>query len=169
MSGPRIETERTLLRPFQPDDEADLYEILGDEETMRYAEPPYDRVKTARFLKDFCIDRGSALACVQKQEQKVIGYLLFHPLEPQVYEVGWFFNRSYWGQGYAFESCRALMHYAFQSLGARRIVAETIDCVKSAGLMKKLGMRLDGVQPVQAMGRPAELYCFGISNDESDI
>ncbi len=44
-----IETARLILREFQPEDAADLQEILGDWETMRYCEPPYDLEKTKSF------------------------------------------------------------------------------------------------------------------------
>ncbi len=45
----QIETARLILREFQPEDAADLQEILGDWETMRYCEPPYDLEKTKSF------------------------------------------------------------------------------------------------------------------------
>ena len=38
-------------------------------------------------------------------------------------EAGYVFNRSFWGQGYAFESCQALIQQAF-SAGCHRIYAE---------------------------------------------
>ena len=51
----RIETERLAVRGFALEDEADLHEILGDAQTMRFLEAPYDREKTQRFLAEFCI------------------------------------------------------------------------------------------------------------------
>ncbi len=141
-----IETPRMRIRRFIPEDAADLHEILGDAETMKYCEPPYDLEKTKQFLSSFCISHGGAVAAVHKESGKVIGYILFNQIQRDEYELGWFFNRHFWRQGYAFEACKAVIDYAFYTLGAQRIFAETIDSIKSVGLMQKLGMQLSEIQ-----------------------
>ncbi len=164
-----IETERLIIRNFKPNDAADLYEILGDTETMKNCEPAYDLPKTKAFLHRFCIARNGALAAVHKQSQKVIGYILFNELEPSIYEMGWFINRNYWRQGYAYEACKAVMDYAFRELDAHKVFAEAIDGVKSVGLMQKLGMKLEGVQRSQTKdndGNWADLYCYGLLRED---
>lgn len=164
-----IETGRTRVRDFHPDDAGDLFEILGDDETMANCEPAYDLEKVHHFLQNFCIDRHGALAVEQKLSGKVIGYLLFHEFDPGVYEIGWIFNRAYWRQGYAYESCKALLDYAFSVKNAHKIFAETIDGVKSVGLMKKLGMRLEGIQRSQTRdntGNWADLHFYGILRED---
>lgn len=160
-----LETPRMIVRDFEINDRNDLQEILGDEETMRSSEPPYTMAKTAEFLQNFCIDRKAAVAAVHRESGKVIGYILFHSLLDGVYEMGWFFNRNYWRSGYAYESCKAVMDYAFECLGAHKIFAETIDGVKSVPLMKKLGMKLEGTQRSQikdGLGNWADLFLYGI-------
>lgn len=141
-----IETMRLMIRDFVPGDAADLQEILGDEETMENCEPAYDLEKTRKFLTSFCIEKHGALAAVHKESGKMIGYILFCALETSEYEIGWFFNRRFWRQGYAYEACRAVIDDAFACAKAHRIMAETIDSVKSPRLMEKLGMRLDEIQ-----------------------
>ncbi|MCD8382169.1 MAG: GNAT family N-acetyltransferase [Clostridiales bacterium] len=139
------ETARLCLRPFRATDLSDLHAILGDPEVMRYAEPPYSMEQTEAFLNTFCIQQRRAVAAVCKKSGIVIGYILFSPLkQPGVWEMGWFFRRSYWRQGLAFEGCSALIRYAFDQLGAQHIVAETADPIRSVGLMKKLGMTCRG-------------------------
>lgn len=113
----QIELDRVTVRPFAPEDAADLWEILGDAQTMAYLERPYDFPGTQAFLQDFCIARKGALACVCRETGKVIGYLLFHALQSGVYELGWAFNRRFWRQGYAFEALDGLIAYAFEKLG----------------------------------------------------
>lgn len=144
-----LETHRLILRHFLPSDAPDLQEILGDSQTMTYLEAPYGPEKTARFLQEFCITKHGALAAVEKRSSKVIGYLLFHPLEQDIYEMGWIFHRNYWRQGYASEACQRLIQWGFSDRMAHKILAETIDPVKSVGLMKKLGMQQEGVQRSQ--------------------
>ncbi len=157
-----IETARLWIRDFRLEDAGDLHEILGDAETMRNCEPPYDFEKTKDFLESFCIGRHGAVAAVEKQSQKLIGYILFNEIEPGAYEIGCFFNRSYWRQGYAYEACKAVIDYAFGELNAHKVFAETVDGVKSVGLMKKLGMAFEGIEKTNG----AELYCYGLLREE---
>ena len=165
----RLETARLYIRNFSPDDADDLQEILGDSETMRYCEPAYSFEKTQKFLREFCIEKGGAFAAVLKRSQKVIGYLLFKPLEDSVYEIGWIFNREYWQNGYAYEACSALIQYGFRAMGLHKVVAETIDGVKSVRLMEKLGMKREGVQRSQTKdyaGNWTDLYLYGLLQKE---
>lgn len=152
------ETPRLCMREFLLSDAHDLYEILGDGETMAYSEPPYSLEKTKNFLKDFCIRQKGAIAAVHKDSGKVIGYILFHKTGKEEYELGWFFNRKYWGQGYAFEACSAVTEYAFSVLKAQRLFAETADTEKSLGLMKKLGMQWKGTEVCQGQDGLLQIY-----------
>ena len=163
----KIETDRLIIRNFSQGDAQDLYEILGDDETMEYCEPAYTFEKTEKFMEEFCIGRNGAVAAVHKEADKVIGYILFKELEDDIYEIGWFFNKAYWRQGYAYESCKAVIDYAFGELKAHKIVAEAIDTVKSVSLMKKLGMKIEDIQRSQTRdnhGNWTDLYCYGLQN-----
>lgn len=164
-----LETPRMILRDFTPEDADDLFAILGDGETMKYFQGSYTRAQTQEFLEDFCIARHGAVAGVLKETGHAAAYLLFHELEPEVYEIGWAFHKDHWHRGLAYESCYALMDFAFRQGNAHRIFAETIDSVKSAGLMKKLGMVPEGIQRQQvrdADGAWADLHLYGILRDE---
>lgn len=113
-----IETPRMIIRDFTPEDAADLHEIFGDDETMENCELAYDFDKTEKFLISFCIERKGAVAAVHKESGKMMGYILFNEAYEGVYEMGWIYNRSFWRQGYAYESCRAVIDYAFGELNA---------------------------------------------------
>lgn len=167
----RIETERLTVRDFTMADAADLQEIFGDAETMQNCEPPYDLEKTTRFLREFCIGRGGAFAAVHRDSEKVIGYILFNGPEPGCYEMGWIFNRAWWGQGCAYEACSALIGHAFTHMGAHKVWAEAMDGVKSVGLMKKLGMKPEGVQRKHTKDLQdnwADLYLYGLLREDFD-
>ncbi len=164
-----IETPRMIIRSFTPDDVSGLHEILGDALTMENCEPAYDFEKTKRFLASFCISQNGAAAAIHRESGKLIGYILFHELGEGVYEMGWFFNRAFWRKGYAYESCKAVIDYAFSQLEAHKVFAETIDAMKSVGLMKKLGMQLEGIQRRQTRnshGNWADLYLYGLLEDD---
>lgn len=160
-----LETERMTVRDFAMDDLEDLQAILGDEETMAYSEPTYTRERTAEFLRQFCVEKKGAVAAVLKATGRVIGYILFHELDEGVYEMGWFFNRTCWGKGYALEACKAVVDHAFNQQNAHKIFVETIDGGRSVGLMKKLGMKPEGIRRSQVkdrFGTWADLYLYGL-------
>lgn len=158
-----IETPRMIVRDFKREDARDLYDILSDEETMANCEPAYDFEKTERFLTSFCISRNGAVAAVHRESGKMMGYILFNEIEEGVYEMGWIYNRKFWRQGYAYESCRAVIDYAFEKLNAKKIIAESIDAIKSVNLMKKLGMELEDIQRSQDNhGSWTDLYVYAL-------
>ena len=164
-----IETPRMIIRHFTPEDAADLHEIFGDDEIMKNCKPAYDFDKTKDFLSSFCIGRNGAVAAVHKESGKMMGYILFNEADEGVFEMGWIFNRRYWRQGYAYESCKAVIDYAFRELKAHKIFAEAIDTVKSVSLMQKLGMQLEGIQRSQTKdnhGNWADLYFYGLLEDD---
>ena len=168
-----LETERLVVRDFTMEDAAALHEIFGDAETMKNCEPAYDLAKTQKFLEEFCIGRKGAMASVLKDTGKVIGYILFKSLgeDPaeDVYEIGWIFHKSYWRRGYAHESCSRVLDYAFDELHAHKVMAEAIDSVKSVSLMKKLGMKQEGIQRSHTgdnRGGWADLYLCGLLRED---
>ena len=164
-----IETDRMVIRDFTVNDVNDMQDILGDEETMKNCEPVYTIEKTADFLQTFCIGKRGAVAAVHKETAKVIGYILFNGFDEGVYEIGWFFNRNFWGQGFAYESCKAVIDYAFDKMNAHKVFAETIDGIKSVHLMKKLGMKSEGIQRSQTKdnsGNWADLYLYGVLSED---
>lgn len=164
-----IETGRMVIRDFTMNDINDMQDILGDAETMKNCEPAYTIEKTAEFLQKFCIEKNGAVAAIHKETAKLIGYILFNELEKGVYEIGWIFNRNFWRQGFAYESCKAVIDYAFDKMNAHKVFAEAIDGIKSVNLMKKLGMRQEGIQRSQTkdnFGNWADIYFYGILSED---
>ena len=164
-----IETHRMIVRNFDMSDVNDLQDILGDDVTMKNCEPACSMEKTTDFLKNFCIAKKGAVAAVHKERNKVIGYILFNEFDAGVYEIAWIFNKNYWREGYAYESCKAVIDYAFDSMHAHKIFAEAIDGIKSVNLMKKLGMKFEGIQRSQTRdnsGNWADLYLYGILEED---
>jgi RimJ/RimL family protein N-acetyltransferase len=128
--------------------------------------------KTDCFLREFCIERDpkGAYATVLKETGKVIGYVLFTSIdEPEIYEIGWIFNKDYWRKGYAFEICSRLIRHGFEDLELHKISAEAIDSDKSVSLMKKLGMQLEGVQRKHSKasdGQWRDLHWYAILGED---
>lgn len=134
-----LETERLILRPFRESDRQDLYEYLSDAQTVRY-EPykPMTLAETEDNLR-WRMDTEAMIAVERREDHKLIGNLYFARGEFDTAELGYVFNRHYWGHGYARESCRALMADAFAG-GVHRIVAECDpENVNSWRLLEALG------------------------------
>ena len=79
----------------------------------------------------------------------MIGQVYFHQIEPTkflTWELGYIFNPKFYGNGYATESCKAVLQFAFDGLGTHRVIAKcNPDNVRSWQLMERLGMRREGL------------------------
>ncbi len=167
---PVISTQRMCLRPFVMEDLSGLQEILGDKETMEQLEPPYTLQQTEAFLQKFCIQGQKALAAVRRTDETLIGYLLYKSWgDPQLYELAWIFRKNCWRQGYGFEAVSRLIAWAFTEGDAKKLFAETIDPLRSARLMEKLGMVREGLQRQHVrdqQGQWKDLYLYGMTKED---
>lgn len=125
MESSRIiaETERLILRRYKKEDLQDLFEYLSDKEVVEY-EPykPLTFDETRENLK-WRIGTDEMIAMELKSSHKMIGNVYMGKREFEAREIGYVLNRNYWGQGYAAESCEALIQWAFSN-GIHRIYAE---------------------------------------------
>lgn len=117
------ETERLILRRYQQEDLQDLYEYLSDIKVVEY-EPykPLTFDETKENLR-WRIGTDEMIAVELKNSHKMIGNVYMGKREFETLEMGYVFNRNYWGHGYAAESCRTLIRQAFSN-GIHRIYAE---------------------------------------------
>jgi RimJ/RimL family protein N-acetyltransferase len=148
-----IATERLLLRPLEPDDEAELHETLSDPVTLAAVdrEPPWPieetRESIERRMRNQREHGFSMWAMVERASGRVVGICGLQPLErtgPEV-EVGWHVHPAARGRGYATEAGRAALAAGFGALGLERIVAVTHPWNKrSRNVMEKIGLTLVG-------------------------
>lgn len=152
MKGYRMNktTKRLNLRPFQPTDAEDLYEYLSDPEVVKYE--PYKPQTKEACIKE-AVNRSNSdcfVAVVLREEGKVIGNLYFKQVEPSkvnTYEVGYVFNGSYQGSGYATEGLEALVQDLFQEKKAHRIIAMcNTENIGSWKLLERLGFRREATR-----------------------
>lgn len=135
------ESERLILRRYAKEDLQDLYEYLSDREVVKY-EPykPMTFEEAAENL-EWRISTEEMIAVELKDSHKMIGNVYLGKRDFEALEIGFVFNRNYWGKGYAAESCRALIGQAF-SKGVHRIYAECDpDNESSWKLLEALGFR----------------------------
>lgn len=117
------ESKRLVLRKFAQSDLADLYEYLSDAEVVKF-EPykPMSMSETGRTLEKR-ISSDEMIAVELNSNGKMIGNIYLGKRAFDSLEIGFVFNKSYWGKGYAKESCQKLIELAFSS-GIHRIFAE---------------------------------------------
>jgi RimJ/RimL family protein N-acetyltransferase len=144
----KIETERLIIRRFQPGDEDDLYEYLSQAAVVEF-EPygVFTRAETEKEAKERSENEAFFAVCL-KENQKVIGNLYFARQEPKkirTWELGYVFNSDFWGKGYALEACWGILQYAFETLDAHRVAAMcNPENTASWKLLERLGFRREG-------------------------
>src|SRR5436853_191835 len=143
-----LETERLLIRPWQPADRPALKAFTQDPEVMRYVHGgvPYSEAeideflaRQARQLAEHDLAMG---ALVEKASGRLAGVCGVQPLGTTGdLEIGWWLARDLWGRGYATEAGAAAMHHVLETLGNPRVAA-IIDPVNepSQRVVARLGM-----------------------------
>ena len=142
--GVIVETERLILRRYREDDLQDLYEYLSNPKVVEYE--PYKPMSMEEVKDNLAwrISTEEMIAVELKLNHKMIGNVYLGKRDFDSLEIGYVFNDAYWGQGYARESCEALIQQAFAD-GIHRIYAECDPKNKySWGLLVKLGFEREG-------------------------
>lgn len=117
------ETDRLILRLFAEKDLLDLFDYLSDPEVVRFE--PYRPMSMEEVREELNrrILSDEFIAVELVSSRKLIGNVYLGKRENNTLEIGFVFNKHYWNQGYAMESCAALIREAFSS-GITRIYAE---------------------------------------------
>ncbi len=140
---PTLHTARLALRPLATPDLDDLVAMNGDPEVMAYIGPPMSPAEVATELPGLVRGDGDfgLWAGLVRDEFAGVWFLSRDPDDPAAGEIGWRLPRHAWGQGCAVEGARALVAYAFDTLGLERLWAETMAVnARSRRVMERLGM-----------------------------
>lgn len=152
-----LETERIVLREFEPGDEHLLFDLDIDPEVMRYINggipsKPSDmenlRKKTIPNLLKYH-ERGDGYGfwiALEKPSNTFIGWFHLRPAydDGSLIELGYRMKRMAWGKGYGTEVSKALVKKGFEDLGVDVIVAIAMPGNEgSINIMKKCGMTFE--------------------------
>jgi len=149
-----VTTDRLQLRRFRQGDLDEVAALFAKPEVWRF---PYgrgfDRDETATFLKlqlaawDSC--GFGCWVAVARETDRIIGYVglsvpTFLPEILPAVEVGWRFDPSSWGQGFASEGARAALAEAFTTLGLEEVCSvPQAENRASSRVCERIGMRLE--------------------------
>ena len=159
-----LETDRLILRHWQPADRDSFAAINADPRVMEFMPAVLSRIES-----DHLVDRieqhfeqhGFGLyAAEHLREKAFIGFVglnvpSFDALFTPCVEIGWRLAASRWGQGFATEGARAVAQYAFSVVKLDQIVSFTVpENIRSRRVMEKLGMDHDPADDFEHPGLP---------------
>jgi ribosomal-protein-alanine N-acetyltransferase len=143
-----INTSRLLIRQFQEQDYASLFEYLSNPSIYRFEPGEPISLDKAKVLASERALGNDFLAVVLKSDQKLVGHLYFKQIEPkefQTWELGYIFNPAFHNRGYASESASGLVQYGFMHFGIHRVIAHcNPENTASWKVLEKIGMRREG-------------------------
>ena len=105
--------DRLRIRRFEEKDLQALYELLSDEEVMRYIEPPYSFPQTEAFLQSAGLALSPLIYAVETANHDFVGYVIYHDYDEESKEIGWVLRRAFWGRGYAGKLTKQLIEKAY--------------------------------------------------------
>lgn len=144
-------TERLDFAPLTLDDATLLDALNRAPGVMRYLDrvPPTQENLVTHIIPDLLhiasthSGYGMWLA-YQHESRACVGWFKLEPGTPGAgdAEIGYRLFPDYWGSGLATEGARELMRYAFEELGANRVIAQTMAVnTPSRKVMERIGLR----------------------------
>lgn len=148
-----IETDRLILRRWQPSDLVPFANLNADPRVMEFFPATLSRSETEAMTSKIEARMGQQgfglWAAEVKRTKDFIGFIGLDvpgyplPFSPCV-EIGWRLAFDYWGNGYAQEGARAAFVFGFEKLHLREIVSfTTAGNLRSRRVMERIGMTYD--------------------------
>lgn len=179
---PKIETERLILRPPQLGDEKPVNQAIQRSlpELQRWMPWSKDASlePTIRFVKEGILSWSSEsphdfpMVLIHKESQQIIGASGFNNRsKPDVplFEIGYWIETPFTGQGIATEMVQALTRFAFESFHAARVqIVTQVGNEASRRVAEKCGFVLEATLKNYCVdsltGAPADDWIFARFN-----
>lgn len=153
-----LETQRLIIREIEMTDVDDFFEMDSDPEVHKYilqtpVKSKDEVTEVIKMLRQQYKENGIARwAVTDKVSGEMLGWcgIKFYTDElnghQNFYEHGYRFKQKHWGKGYATESSKAVLDWAFDNLDANTIYAITdLGNAGSIHVLTKLGFELKEV------------------------
>ncbi|BDX00947.1 GNAT family N-acetyltransferase [Maricaulis maris] len=144
--GPRIETERLVMRLPVLEDASNIATYLGDYDVAKNTARvphPYPELAAEMWVlmtRAGWQPGGNLSLTVEMAGEAIGGGGVFKRKADADWEIGYWIGKPWWGQGLATELGRGLVDYARNTLGTRRLIAGYYkDNPASGRVLEKLG------------------------------
>ena len=166
MSGTILETERLLLRPPERRDIPVFAPLIGDFDVAKnLGTVPHPYAESDAFTWIAQLDerraKGEAyqFGVTRKSDGAYMGGCGLH-LDKGELELGYWYGKPYWKQGYATEAARRVLQFGFEGLQVSDIWAGWFhDNPNSGHVLAKLGFVAKGFQKRSCLARGTEVGC----------
>ena len=148
-----LETERLRLRTWRETDREPFALMNADPRVMEFFPDVLSRSQSDaladRIQEHFTEVGFTFFAAELRESAEFIGFTglavpSFDAYFTPCVEIGWRLAAQCWGQGFATEAARAVLHHGFETLRMDEIVAFTVPSnVRSRRVMEKIGMVRD--------------------------
>lgn len=123
------------IRKMAKSDVNALFALLSDPKVMKFIEKPYTLKQTESFLNNAGLINTPLVYAVEENE-KFIGYVIYHEYDEKSMEIGWVLLPEYWGRGYALKLTDKLIRKAKQD--SKGLV---IECVSEQKATKHIALK----------------------------
>ncbi|MEV1012791.1 GNAT family N-acetyltransferase [Micromonospora sp. NPDC049801] len=149
--GESVSTERLRMRRLTMADVDAFVELDGDPEVMRFltggVATPMETIRDEELPRLIAQYEGhpglGRWAALDRASGEFLGWFALDPsADGTEAELGYRLRRAAWGRGLATEGSRALVRYALDVVGVRRVWAQTMAVnERSRRVMEKAGLR----------------------------
>jgi ribosomal-protein-serine acetyltransferase len=172
-----IRTSRLLIRPNEFGDGATTAEAVHEtwddlHRWMRWAETSSEftavgmEIRNRHMMADFILRKSIELHGIEIASRQAVVWCGFHEIDwkTRQCDMGYWVRKSAQGHGYATEATNAMLRYAFNALGMRRVgLTHSSGNESSRRVAEKLGFIPQGVQQAVNIlpgGRIADRCCY---------
>ncbi len=170
---PVLETSHLILRELRLSDAEDQLEYAQDDEVAAFGlwkpqktlQENLDDIQES--IRHYAAGDYFSWAVEHRADHKMIGRIqlgAYNAADARA-DLGYAYNRRYWGKGYATEAAQAVLKIGFESLKLHRVGAKVLpDNVGSIRVLEKLGFQREGVvrQAYSLRGPYEDLLCYSI-------
>lgn len=171
--GPRIDTERLMLRLPEMADAENISRYCGEFDVARMTSRiphPYPVLAAELWVlqtRAAWRPGGNQSLTVEIDGQAAGGGGVFRRTPSSDWEIGYWIARPWWGRGFGTELGQTLIDFARAQLGAERIIAgHYADNPASGKILQKLGFEYTGEEPALfSMARLGRAPCKSMTLD----
>lgn len=168
----QLETNRLILREWNINDAADLYEYAKSKKIGPMAGwKPHANIEESQKIIQMFIEENETWAICLKETGKVIGSIGLHRLcKEQERSLGYVLSEMFWGKGIVYEAAKCVMDYAFHNFKIDTIsVVHFPFNIQSKRVIEKLGFHYTETKEKATKtfdGNEYDDVCYSISKED---